>query len=137
MRTQIRNPSLARVAGIAALLIATACSSERVIGPGNQLEVVNQPGTFEWQVTALDAVSQTLTYTWANPGTVANVNQASSLGGGSADVRIRDAAGAEVYARSLAENGTFQTSAGASGSWTVVVTLDRASGALNFRLDTP
>jgi len=129
-----------RSGGLAAALLTLAvvgCSDANVIGPANQLEVANVPGTFEWQVTALDAVTQTLTYSWANPGTAADVNQSSSLTGGSATVVVRDQAGTEVYTRSLGQNGTFSTSAGATGTWTVVVTLDDASGTLNFRLDTP
>jgi hypothetical protein len=114
-----------------------ACADANVIGPANQLEVSNNPGIFEWQVTALDGVTQTLTYSWTNPGTSANVNQASSLSSGSATVRVRDQAGTEVYNRGLGQNGTFQTSAGTTGTWTVVVTLDEATGTLNFSLDTP
>ncbi len=123
--------------GAVILLMAMACSDANVIGPENQLEIANNPGAFEWQVTALTKVTQTLTYSWANPGTTANVNQASSLGSGSATVRVTDGSGAQVYTRSLSENGTFQTSAGTTGTWTVVVTLDEASGTLNFRLNTP
>lgn len=126
-----------RSLGFLTLLFAVACSGDNVIGPANQLEVVNDPGTFEWQVTALDEVTETLTYTWTNPGTLADVNQSSSLGGGSATLRVTDADGTEVYARSLAENGTFQTDVGASGAWTIRVTLDKSTGTLNFRLDTP
>jgi hypothetical protein len=123
--------------GAVILLMAMACSDANVIGPENQLEVANNPGAFEWQVTALNKVTQTLTYSWINPGTTADVNQASSLGSGSATVRVTDGSGAQVYTRSLSENGTFQTSAGTTGTWTVVVTLDEASGTLNFRLDAP
>lgn len=123
--------------GAVILLMVMACSDANVIGPENQLEVANNPGAFEWQVTALNKVTQTLTYSWTNPGTTANVNQASSLGSGSATVRVTDGSGAQVYTRSLSENGTFQASAGTTGTWTVVVTLDEASGTLNFRLNTP
>lgn len=132
--------SIGRVKGLtsAALLLMTlACSDANVIGPGNQLEVSNNPGIFEWQVTALDNVTQTLTYAWTNPGTSANVNQSSSMSSGTATVRVRDQSGTEVYNASLGQNGTFQTSAGTTGSWTVVVTLDEVSGTLNFSLDTP
>jgi hypothetical protein len=123
--------------GAVILLVAMACSDANVIGPENQLEVANNPGVFEWQVTALNKVTQTLTYSWTNPGATGNVNQASSLGSGSATVRVTDGSGAEVYTRSLSENGTYQTSAGTTGTWTVVVTLDEASGTLNFRLNAP
>lgn len=128
----------ARLTAVAALVAAAAaCSDANVIGPDNQLQVSNQPGIFEWQVTALDQVTQTLTYTWENPGTAANVDQSSSLGAGNATVEVRDDAGTVVYTRSLAENGTFQTAVGITGSWTVTVTINGASGTLNFRLDTP
>ena len=119
------------------LALAAACSDANVIGPANQLEVNNATDTFQWQVIALDKVSQTLTYTWANTGTTANVNQASSLSGGTATLEVLDAAGTQVYSRSLAENGSFVTDAGTAGDWTVRVTLDSATGAVNFRLQKP
>lgn len=120
-----------------ALLMVGCSSSSNVIGPENELEVDNAPDTFQWQVTALSDVTQTLEYTWVNSGTTANVNQSGNLGSGSADLRIQDADGVEVYARSLVSNGTFQTGAGAAGSWTVTVTLTQATGTLNFRLQKP
>lgn len=122
---------------------ASGCGGSNVIGPDNQLEVTNVTDSFEWQVTALDDVSQTLTYAWVNTGTVANVNQSSSSGtsstlsSGAASLRVTDAGGAEVYSRSLAENGTFVTSTGATGTWTVTVTLSDVTGTLNFRLEKP
>jgi len=134
----MRSPTLrASRRALALLALAAACSDTNVIGPANQLEVNNATDTFQWQVTALDKVSQTLTYTWANTGTTANVNQASSLSGGSATLEVLDAAGTQVYGRSLAENGSFVTDAGMAGNWTVRVTLDGANGALNFRLQKP
>jgi hypothetical protein len=129
-----------RLRSASALWIAVtlaACDPTRLIGPANQLEVSNNPGIFEWQVTALRNVSQTLTYDWQNPGTTANVNQASSVTSGTATLTVLDASGAQVYTRNLAENGTFNTSTGATGAWTVTVELDKVHGTLNFRLDTP
>ncbi len=118
-------------------LLVVGCTTSNLIGPENQLEVNNAPDTFQWQVSALSGVTQTLTYTWVNSGTVANVNQSSSMGSGSADLRILDAQGVEVYLRDLTQNGTFQTSPGAPGSWTVTVTLTKVNGTLNFRLQKP
>jgi hypothetical protein len=127
-----------RAIGVLALTIAlAACDPTRMIGPENQLEVSNAPGIFEWQVTDLRDVAQTLTYVWQNPGTTANVNQASSVSRGTATLTVRDASGTQVYSRDLAENGTFGTALGPAGNWTVVVTLDGVHGTLNFRLDTP
>ena len=124
-------------AGIALALSSAGCGGTNLIGPANQLEVANNPGFFSLQVTALDNVSQTLTYSWTNPGTTANVNQASSVSSGTATVLVRDASNAQVYSRNLADNGTFNTSAGTTGTWTVVVTLNEVTGTLNFSLDTP
>ena len=121
----------------AALLVMGCSASSNLIGPENQLEVNNAPDTFQWQVSTLSDVTQTLTYSWVNNGTVANVNQSSSLGSGSADLQILDSGGVEVYAGDLTQDGTFQTRTGAPGSWTVTVTLTKANGALNFRLQKP
>ena len=120
-----------------ALLVAGCAGSTNVIGPENQLEVNNASDSFQWQATALSDITQTLTYTWVTTGTVANVNQSSTLGSGTADLRIVDAAGKQVYSRSLASNGTFQTAAGAAGSWTVTVALSKANGTFNFRVQKP
>lgn len=120
----------------AAAFLLIGCAGN-VIGPENELEVANQVDTFEWQVTALDGVTQTLTYTWAMTGTVADVNQSAAPSRGTATLRILDDAGTEVHSRSLADNGTFQTSAGAAGNWTITVTLSDVSGAVNFRVEAP
>jgi len=134
----MRPPRPRLLPGVLAFVaLAVACSDSNLIGPANQLEVNNATDTFQWQVTALDKVSQTLTYTWTNTGTTANVNQASSLSGGSATLEVLDATGTRVHSRSLAENGTFVTDAGSAGDWTVRVTLDKVNGALNFRLQKP
>ena len=128
---------LGRLAGMVALVTIAACGDGNVLGPQNQPEVNNAPDTFQWQVVAMDNISETLSYTWQNSGTTADVNQSPTLSGGSATLIISDAAGAEVYRRSLAESGTFATAAGSSGAWTIEVVLSGASGALNFRAEKP
>ncbi|TFG88321.1 MAG: hypothetical protein E4H17_02525 [Gemmatimonadales bacterium] len=130
-----------RARGIAPalVLILIACDAANIIGPENQLEVGNVADTFQWQVTALDQVSQPLTYTWTTTGSVINVNQSSSsVGGGSATLSVVDASGSQVYLSSLVDDsGTFQTSQGAPGTWTITVTLSEVTGGLNFRLEKP
>jgi hypothetical protein len=37
----------------------------------------------------------------------------------------------------LAENGTFTSTKGAAGDWTIVDELSGASGTLNFRVQKP
>ena len=123
---------------IAGLALAAGCSSENVLGPENELMVSNTTDHFQFQATALDNVSQSLSQSWQMTGDQANVGQLGTLSGGSATLTIRDAAGVEVYTRSLAQPGTFQTTAGASpGTWTITVSLKGATGTVNFKVDKP
>jgi hypothetical protein len=119
------------------VLLLGACDGTNVIGPENQPEINNNTDNFQWQVTALDNVSQTLTYPWETTGANASVNQSSSMSGGSATLLITDADGTQVYSGSLADNGTFPTATGTAGTWTIEVTLSGVSGTLNFRVETP
>lgn len=118
-------------------LALAGCSGGNVLGPDNQLEVTNATDNFQLQATALDNVSQTLTYLWENTGTSANVNQSGSVTAGSATLTIFDQAGAQVYVASLASSGTFQSGAGLTGGWTIRVELHGMSGTLNFRVQKP
>jgi hypothetical protein len=117
--------------------LALAGCSGNVIGPDNQLEVTNATDDFQLQATALDNISQTLSYLWQNTGTGANVDQSGSVTAGSATLTILDQTGAQVYVSSLASTGSFQTSAGLAGTWTIRVEMDGMSGALNFRVQKP
>jgi hypothetical protein len=110
------------------------CSSDNVIGPGNQLQVTNAPDDFQFQVSNLANVTQTLTYNWSNTGDSANVNQASSLTSGSATLTIRGPTGTVLYQSGLQSNGTFHTLKDATGTWQIQVVMRNADGALNFRV---
>ena len=131
------KPPTRHLLPLVALLLVSCGDSANMIGPGNQLEVTNATDSFQWQVTALENVTQVLNYSWVNTGATADVNQSSALGGGTATVEVKDAGGAIVYTRSLAENGTFTTSAGSPGTWAVTVSLRQAQGTVNFRLQKP
>jgi hypothetical protein len=120
-----------------ALALATACGDSGATAPQYQPEISNATNTFAFQVTALQNVFDNLQYTWQNDGTTANVNQSPSNLSGSASLVILDAAGTQIYSRSLAENGTFTTAVGAAGKWTVRVRFTNVSGAVNFRLQKP
>jgi len=123
---------------LAAAFLAGGCSSsDNVVGPENEPEVTNNTDNFQWQVSDLVGVTQTFTYGWSNTGVAANINQASALTGGTAVLTVDDADGMEVYSGSLGDNGTFQSSSGTAGNWTVTVVLTNASGTLNFRLQKP
>jgi hypothetical protein len=100
-------------------------------------EVLNTVDSFELQATQVTNVQSTLSYSWENTGTAANINQATVLGEGSATLVLRDAMGTTVYSRDLTENGTFSTAAGEPGTWTIAVQLSNCSGTLNFRAEKP
>ena len=128
-----------RLATFAALALSSACGSgaDNATAPKYQPQVVNLQNDFAFQVTTLQNVSDNVQYTWKNDGTAASVNQSPSNLSGSVSLVILDAAGTQVYTRSLADNGTFMTSAGAAGNWTVRSRFSQASGAVNFRLQKP
>jgi len=96
---------------------------------------VNEIDTFQFQVTGVTGVTQTLSYTWQISGVSANVNQSSSLTGGSATIVVRDAAGQIVHQMDLSNDGTFESLPGQTGAWTVQVVLSDLDGTLNFRLE--
>ena len=105
-----------------------------LLAPELQPQVVNNIDDFQFQTTGVTNVTQTLTYQWRNTGTQANVNQACSISGGSATLVLRDSTGAQVYSRSLADNGTFQTAVGLPSAWSMQVIVTNVSGTLNFRV---
>jgi len=117
---------------VAGVVLVASCDDDS-LAPF-QPEIGNATDNFQFQATALQDVSTNVEYDWTNTGTVANVNQSTSLSAGSATLVIRDAQGTQVYRRNLAENGTFQTSSGATGRWRIRVELSDASGAVNFRV---
>ena len=126
----------ARLSHLAATLaLIWACGDgANIIGPGNQLQVTNAPDDFQFQVTGLRDVEQTLRYTWANTGDSANVNQASAITGGSATLTIRNPGGAVVYQAPLQTNGTFHTAKATTGAWQIEVKLAKTDGTVNFRV---
>ncbi len=98
-----------------------------------QPQISNAPDNFQLQATGVNNVTSTLTYTWQNTGTSATVNQSCAITGGTATLVILDNNGTQVYTKDLSANGTFTTTAGVTGSWTIRVTLTSNSGDLNFR----
>ena len=120
------------------LCIAAGCSQRNSLtNPAFQPQIVNQTDNFSLQATNVTNVTQTLNYTWQNTGTSANVNQATQLTAGSATLVILDAGGQQVYTNSLTANGTFPTTTGTTGGWTVRLILSGVSGTINFRAQKP
>jgi len=126
--------SLMAAAVIAVALLA-GCGSDPPTSPGIQPQIVNNPDNFAYQTSSVSDYSGSATYSWQNSGAAANVNQATTVSGGSMSVVVTDAAGTQVYSRSLAENGTFVTATGVAGTWQIRVVYSGASGTVNFRLE--
>ncbi len=116
---------------IAAALIGCTSST----APGIQPEIANLTDNFQFQTSSLHGGSGSWSYTWQNTGTTATVNQSCSITGGTATLVVKDSAGIEVYSRNLAENGTFVTTAGTTGAWTIEIVFERVfAAAVNFRV---
>lgn len=130
MRGRLRST---RFAGLVLLGVAVgACSSNT--SPGIHPEINSAADNFQFQVTAVTNYSGTLSYSWLNNGTSANINQATTITAGDITLQLFDASGRQVYSQSLTANGTFVSTAGTPGNWTVRVTFMNASGTLNFRV---
>jgi hypothetical protein len=137
MRYYITDKRLLCLVILCAPLLLVGCSDDEVmpVSPGIEPEVINSVDNFQFQVTAVENFSGTLTYTWANTGTMAKGNHSSAVTEGKTTLTIFDDAGTQVYSEDLAQDGDYFSNAGTSGDWTIAVTFVGASGTLNFRVD--
>ena len=126
------------IAGIAASLVSTAlmiaCSNSAGPLAPFQPQINNAADNFQFQATGVTNVTWTYTYTWANSGDSATVNQATTTTVGSAVLTILDHNGTQLYTQSLNANGTFGMAKGVHGSWTIKVVFTSYSGTVNFRV---
>ena len=122
---------------MAALSFVVACGGNDATAPRYQPQVTNIANSFAFQVTGLQSVTDELVYTWRNDGTTANVNQSPAGLQGTTSLVVTDAGSRQVYSRALTENGTFVTSAGTAGNWTIRVRFTNVSGTSNFSLQRP
>lgn len=118
-----------------AALVLAACGGDSTTAPGRDPEIINATDNFQYQITDITDYSGTQSYTWQNTGTTATVNQSASFAAGSGTLVLRDANGVQVYSRSLADDGTFSSTAGAPGAWSVRVSYNSADATVNFRVD--
>jgi hypothetical protein len=119
------------------LALLAACDTRVVTEPVYQPQIINIRNDFAYQVTGLDAFTSDVVYSWVSDGSAASVVQSPNVLTGTATLFIADASGAQVYQRSLAENGTFTTTAGVPGTWTVRLKFTEASGDATFHLTKP
>ena len=116
-----------------AMLLMAGCDSANGIGPENELEVTSATDDFQLQVTALDGVTETLSYTWQNTGPQATIDVSQAITGGSAILTVRDADGTVVYQEDIRDDSDGTTTMGVAGSWTLRVELVDVTGTFNFR----
>ena len=129
-----RRGTAARVLALVAMVLAGACGDSTAPLAPFQPQINNVTDNFQFQATGVTNVTWTFVYTWANSGDSATVNQATTVTGGSAVVRIADKNGTQLYSQSLGANGTFGMTKGVAGNWTITVELTNYSGTLNFRV---
>lgn len=118
---------------LSALLAATALACSNTLAP-YQPEIANVNDSFQFQITGTQNLSTKREYTWHNTAPTASVNQSASISSGTAMLTIYDAGGTPVYNRSLADNGTYQTSTGSAGDWKILVVFTNLNATVNFRV---
>jgi len=119
---------------IAGVVLLAACG-DSTTAPGTDPEIINTADNFQYQITDIQDFTGTQLYSWQNTGTTATVNQSAAVSAGAVSLVLLDANGVQVYSHSLADDGTFSTSAGAAGTWTVRVVYSSADATVNFRVD--
>ncbi len=117
------------------VLVLAGCGNDP-LAPFDR-EVTNVTDSFQLQATDVRSVTTTLTYTWRNTGSVANVNHSTTTTGGSARLVVRSPDGTQLYDKALVASLNEQTGSGIAGDWTIQVVLTGYSGTLNFRLQKP
>jgi hypothetical protein len=117
-----------------ALALVAACDTRVATEPVYQPQIVNIRNDFAYQVTGLDAFTGDVVYSWQSDGSAATVIQAPNVLTGDATLFIADGSGAQVYQRSLAENGAFTTAPGTAGTWVVRLKFAEASGDATFHI---
>lgn len=125
-----------RLLPIAALVWTISGCSDDPLAPFEP-EVNNATDSFQLQATGVTNLTTTLTYTWRNTGTVANVDHSTTTSRGSARLVVRSDDGTQVYDKALVPSLNEQTGTGPAGDWTIQVVLSNYSGTLNVRLQKP
>lgn len=115
--------SWAARATVTVIVMWLAFRSINSINPQFLPQINNAQDSFQFQIEGLGNLSPNVRYTWQHTGNVAVVEQGCSIARGRAKLVISDGAGKEVYARDLSDQGTFYTSEGTAGKWTVQILL--------------
>ena len=120
----------ATLAGICVLLVG--CNPLAAFEP----VTINDDQLFAIRAQDVNSTTTgTTTYDWANPQPKAMVHHATiTRGGGSASIRITDAAGTLVYSSALLPDRSQLTAAGVPGTWRITITMTGYTGTLGFEV---
>ena len=114
--------------------VLSACGSSTGPGASFQPQVSNAPDDFQFQATNVRNATWTFSYAWSNSGIRASVDQTSSIITGTATMTILDAGRTQIYAGDLKANGTFLSSGGAIGTWTIKIVFTNFTGTPYVRV---
>jgi hypothetical protein len=110
-----------------------ACGDDNPTGSDDSIVTI-EVDNFLFKATELTDSTDTFSYRWDNSGTLADINQSSTITAGGAMLTVFDADSIQVYAHDLGEDGDFVSDAGAAGKWTVHVAFTDLTGSVTFRL---
>ena len=121
-----------RVALFALSALLMACDPLAAFEP----VIINEAQVFAIQAREVSSTTTgTEKYDWTNTETQAAVyHQTATRGGGSASIRITDAAGTLVYSSALLPDQMQTTVKGVPGTWQIVVTMTGYTGTLGFQV---
>jgi hypothetical protein len=97
------------------ILMAIGCSTGNggtPLPPAFQPHVVDRQDDFQFAVTGVSKVTQTLTYQWQNTGDAATIDQTGSVSAGGAMIKVLDASNSTVYSADLNSSGSFVSTTG-------------------------
>ena len=132
-----RRRALRRVAVLVTIAIGggLACQDTivRSLAPENNPQEYVQPDSFRFQAFELNNVTDELTWTWPNTGSVAVVMHRSFVHHGHGRIVILDAQADTVYDVGTLENELDnETAESTSGDWTITLQLFGAKGRVDF-----
>ena len=118
------------------LLIFFGCAKEKSNDSLSSFkpEITNQADNFQLQATSVVNTTTTISYTWKNNGSKANIDKSGIITSGSGKLTIYDANGLQVFTTDLKTTGSDISSTGAAGDWKIKLDLTSYNGTLNFRV---
>ena len=131
----MRNPTPVLLL-MATALAGCADSIIKPLGPENNEQVDNQPGTFRFQAVELDNVHDTRQFTWTNTGPQAAVAHRNFIHHGTVVLMVRDAVGTLVDSIPMEYGLDTETDVGVAGTWQLELRFYGARGRVDVTLQS-